>query len=133
MPALARLYVRTALLWLAVGTTLGGIILWNKATPIPGAWGLLTAHITLVTWGWILQLSLGVAYWILPRFGVVRPRAYFAVIAYVLLNAALVISVVFSLLPLPWPGVLVAALQLSALAAYALHAWPRVRRSAYGK
>jgi hypothetical protein len=138
MPLLSRFYIRTALLWLALGTTLGGIILWNKASPIPGAWQLLTAHITLVTWGWILQLTLGVAYWILPRvsgprFGAERPRPWLAVAAYVLLNAALVFGAVVSLLPVPWPGILVAALELLALLLFALHAWPRVRRSAYGK
>lgn len=133
MPLLSRIYVRTALVWLVVGTTLGGAILWNKASPIPGAWQLLTAHITLVTWGWILQLTLGVAYWILPRFGSERPRPYLAVLAYILLNGALVIGGVASLLPVPWPGILVAALELLALLVFALHAWPRVRRSAYGK
>ncbi len=138
MPLLSRFYIRTALIWLALGTTLGGIILWNKASPIPGAWQLLTAHISLVTWGWLLQLSLGVAYWILPRvpapgLGPERPRPYLAAAAYGLLNAALAVSVIASLLPVPWPGVLVAALQLLALATFALHAWPRVRRSAYGK
>lgn len=133
MPLLSRYYVRTALVWLAVGATLGGVILWSKASPIPGAWQLLTAHISLVTWGWLLQLSLGVAYWILPRFGSERPRPYLAAIAYTLLNAALVIALVASVLPVPWPGVPVAALQMLALAAFALHAWPRVRRSAYGK
>ncbi len=133
MPTLSRFYIRTALVWLALGTTLGGVILWSKASPVPGAWQLLTPHISLVTWGWILQLSLGVAYWILPRFGSVRPRPYLAVLAYVLLNTALVITVVVSLLPVPWPGILVSALQLLALLAFALHAWPRVRRSAYGR
>lgn len=133
MPLLSRFYIRTALIWLAVGTTMGGIILWSKASPVPGAWQLLTAHISLLTWGWILQLSLGVAYWILPRFGAERPRPYLAVLAYVLLNTALVISIVASLIPVPWPGILVATLQLLALFTFALHAWPRVRRSAYGK
>jgi hypothetical protein len=133
MPLLSRFYIRTALVWLVLGTTLGGIILWNKASPIPGAWQLLTAHITLVTWGWILQLSLGVAYWILPRIGVERPRPYLAAVAYGLLNAALVIGASASLLPVPWPGILVGALQLLALLSFGLHAWPRVRRSAYGK
>lgn len=133
MPLLSRIYLRTSLIWLAVGTALGGAILWNKASPIPGAWQLLTAHITLVTWGWILQFTLGVAYWILPRFGSERPRPYLAVLAYALLNGALVIGAVVSLFPVRWPGILVAALELLALLTFALHAWPRVRRSSYGK
>jgi hypothetical protein len=133
MPLLSVLYVRTSLVWLAVGATLGGAILWSKVSPIPWSWQFLTAHIHLLTWGWLLQLTLGVAYWILPRFGSVRPRAWLAVAAYVLLNLALALTIVASLLPVPWPGVPVGALQLAALLAFALHAFPRARRSAYGK
>jgi hypothetical protein len=133
MPRLSAIYVRTSLVWLAVGSTLGGAILWSKAAPIPWAWQFLTAHIHLLTWGWLLQLTLGVAYWILPRFGSERPRAWLAVAAYVLLNAALLLTTVASLLPLAWPGPAVSALQLLALLAFALHAFPRARRSAYGK
>jgi hypothetical protein len=133
MPRLSAIFVRTSLIWLALGATLGGAILWSKAAPIPWAWQFLTAHIHLLTWGWLLQLTLGVAYWILPRFGADRPRAWLAIAAYVLLNAALLLTIAASLLPIAWPGVLVSALQLLALLAFALHALPRVRRSAYGK
>jgi hypothetical protein len=133
MPLLTRVYIRTALIWLAVGTVFGAVILWSKASPIPGAWQLLTAHIALLTWGWLLQFTLGVAYWILPRLGTIRPRPWLAVAAYALLNTALVVTMAASLLPVAWPGVLVGALQLLSLAAFALHAWPRARRSAYGK
>ncbi|MGQ9491782.1 MAG: hypothetical protein ACUVR4_13285 [Anaerolineae bacterium] len=54
MPKLARWYVKTAPLYLAVGTLFGAIILWNKGLTIPGAWLLLALHIALVTWGWLL-------------------------------------------------------------------------------
>ena len=133
MPQLSVVYVRTALVWLAVGATLGGVILWSKAAPVPGAWQLLTPHIAMLTWGWLLQLTLGAAYWILPRLGAERPRPWLAVAAYILLNLALLVTVVASLLPVPWPGWLVGALQLLALLTFALHAWPRARRSAYGR
>jgi hypothetical protein len=133
VPPLAVLFVRTSLVWLVAGATLGGAILWSKVSPIPFAWQFLTAHIHLLTWGWLLQLTLGVAYWILPRFGTERPRPWLAVAAYALLNAALAITIIASLLPVTWPGVLVGALQLLALFAFALHTFPRVRRSAYGK
>lgn len=133
MPRLSAIFVRTSLVWLALGATLGGAILWSKVAPIPWAWQFLTAHIHMLTWGWLLQLTLGVAYWILPRFGAERPRAWLAVAAYILLNAALLLTIVASLLPIAWPGILVSALQLLALLAFALHAFPRARRSAYGK
>jgi len=51
MPTPTRWYIKTALLYLALGGLLGVVILWNKGQPIPGAWQLLAAHIALVTWG----------------------------------------------------------------------------------
>jgi hypothetical protein len=134
MPALSRLYVRTALLYLAVGTLLGAIILWSKAVPSTGrAWQLLAAHVALVTWGWLLQLSLGVAYWIFPRFGTIRPRPWLAVATYVLLNVALLLAAFAPWLPGPWSSLAAGWLQLFAVLAFVAHAWPRARRSAYGK
>lgn len=133
MPLLSRLYIRTALVWLVVGATLGGVILWSKVSPVPGAWNWLAAHISLLTWGWLLQLTLGVAYWILPRFGAERPRSYLAAVAYAVLNAALLLAAFADLLGRPWAAAAGGWLQLFALAAFLLHAWPRARRSAYGK
>jgi surface polysaccharide O-acyltransferase-like enzyme len=132
MPALARWYVKTALLYLALGSLMGAIILWNKGLPIPGAWSLLAAHIALVTWGWLLLLTMGVAYWILPRWGAERRRIWLAVTAYVCLNAALWLVGLAPWLQASWPNALGGALQAAACLAFALHAWPRVRKSAYG-
>lgn len=134
MPVLSRVYVRTALLYLAAGTLLGGIILWSKAAPSSGrAWQLLAAHVALVTWGWLLQLSLGVAYWILPRFGAIRPRPWLAVTAYAVLNVALLLAALAPWLPGPWASLAAGWLQFLAVVAFVLHAWPRARRSSYGK
>lgn len=134
MPALSRLYLRTALIYLAVGVVFGGIILWSKAAPSTGrAWQLLAAHVALVTWGWLLQFSLGVAYWILPRFGFLRPRPWLAVVCYALLNVALLAAALAPWLQQAWASLAAGWLQLLAVLAFALHAWPRVRRSAYGK
>ena len=33
MPRLSQLLIRTALIWLAVGTTIGGLMLLNKGVP----------------------------------------------------------------------------------------------------
>ena len=69
MPNLTCRYVKTAFLYLLAGTLFGSIILWNKGAPIAGAWRLLAPHIAFMTWGWLLLLTMGVAYWILPRLG----------------------------------------------------------------
>lgn len=132
MPKLARWYVKTALLYLALGTLLGAIILWNKGIPIPGAWRLLAPHIALVTWGWLLLLTLGVAYWILPRWGQERRRVWLVAGAYCCLNAALWLVALAPWLNAAWFNAVGGALQVAGCLAFALHAWPRVRKSAYG-
>ncbi|HXI35189.1 MAG TPA: hypothetical protein VNH63_13990, partial [Gemmatimonadales bacterium] len=64
-------FVRSALVCLVLGFTLGGVMLAAKGTGdtalIPR---LLPIHIELLLVGWMLQLAMGVAQWILPRFGV---------------------------------------------------------------
>lgn len=59
--------------YLVLGFTLGLLLLVNKGVPIhPALWRLLPAHAEFLLLGWTLQLALGVAYWILPRFGTRR-------------------------------------------------------------
>lgn len=132
MPTLARWYIKTALLYLALGALCGAVILWNKGLPIPGAWQLLAAHIALVTWGWLLLLTLGVAYWILPRWGQERRRVPLAAGAYLGLNAGLWLVALAPWLSAAWLDAVGGALQAAGCLAFALHAWPRVRKSAYG-
>jgi hypothetical protein len=133
MPQLTRHFVRAAVLYLAAGALLGGVVLWNKAAPIANSWPWLVAHISLVTWGWLLQLTMGVAYWILPRFGTLRPRSWLAGAAFVCLNVALWLSAASPWLRGPWWSAMAGLLQFIGVLAFVLHAWPRVRRSAYGR
>lgn len=56
-------------MYLAVGLLIGVLMLINKAIFIsPMFWFLIPAHIEIMIFGWIIQFTLGVAYWILPRF-----------------------------------------------------------------
>ncbi len=132
MPGLARLYLRTSLAYLLLGGILGGLLLWNKgATLSPRLWALLGAHIAVMLWGWLLLLTLGVAYWILPRRGGQRPRAWLAGAAYGCLNAG-VVAAALSAVPdsavaATWLLAAGGLLQFVAAAAFMLHAWPRVR------
>lgn len=100
MPRLSIYFVRAALIYLSVGATIGGALLWQKGAPPAGPlWRLLPAHIELILIGWILQLVMGVAYWILPRFGNGRPRGRpgLAWSAFALLNAGLLAVTVSSI------------------------------------
>lgn len=123
--------MRAALIHLAVGMTLGAVLLWHKAYALhPLVWRLLPMHMELLLVGWVLQLALGVAYWILPRWRTHRgpPQPVWA--AWVLLNGGVLLVVAAAVVggrvaaPLAVTG---RALEVAAAAAFALHAWPRVK------
>lgn len=137
MPQLSTSFIRAALIHLVVGVLFGGLILSAKGLPISLGWSwlLLAAHVQLMLGGWMIQLALGVAYWILPRRDGSgdRGRPAGAWLCFALLNAG-VIGAALLLTLRTWfdsawlDGLLVLAVlaQLLALAAFAWHAWPRV-------
>lgn len=129
MPRLSAWTVRTALVYFGVGFTLGALMLLNKGLPIdPRLWRLLPLHIEFLMFGWTLQLAMGVAFWILPRFsGGDRGDVRLAWAAFVLLNAG-----VLCVSAAQWIGgaesMLVGRVaELLAAIAFALHAWPRIK------
>lgn len=68
MPAASRILLKLSLLYLAGGFSLGALMLANKSFSIhPGIWQLLPWHIEMLVFGFIIQFTLGTAYWILPR------------------------------------------------------------------
>jgi hypothetical protein len=89
MPRLSCWFLRASLLYLAVGFTLGALLLFHKGIPLhPALWRLLPPHIEFVLLGWTMQLAMGVAFWILPRYrqGSEHGREVTAGLAFVLLN-----------------------------------------------
>jgi hypothetical protein len=133
MPDLSRYFVRSSLSCLGLGFTLGGLILGAKAGLVTAdVWMWLPAHIALLLFGWLIQLALGVSYWILPRqTGRDRGRAGWAWASFGVSQAGLIL-VVFSLLGMwmaPAGGMLTPGIILLALGvgAFAVHAMPRIR------
>lgn len=131
MPRLSVLMVRTALLHLALGFAVGAALLADGAVPLhPALARLRPLHAELLLVGWSVQLAMGVAFWILPRFrtGPERGREWPAWLAYALLNG----GVLAAGAGLAAPGLGSAALAgrcaegLAALA-FAGHAWPRIK------
>ena len=123
--------IRTALLYLGAGFLVGALMLAQKGVPIDLALlRLLPLHVEFVLIGWTLQLGMGVAFWILPRFG--REPRYgnqmFGWIAYVLVNLGVLCAGVG-----PWLGappiipLLGRIAELLAVVFFALHAWPRIK------
>jgi hypothetical protein len=125
MPRVAAWFIRASLCHLVGGFVLGGLLLAGKGITLPPAlWALRAVHIEMLLVGWMIQLVLGVAIWIFPRFVMhQRPRrsAVTAWLAFALLNLGVVLVGV--------GGSLAAAGRVSELAAaasFAIHLWGRV-------
>lgn len=133
MPPLSVYMVRMALIHLAFGFLLGGLMLAHKAFPYaPEVIRLLPWHIHSLFLGWTIQLAFGVAYWIFPRFALERPgdprgRAAWAWASLVLLNAGVLVAGLSG--AIGWGVGLAggAALEALGVLAFAIHLWPRIR------
>jgi hypothetical protein len=135
VPFLSVLLVRTALCWLAVGVTMGSLLLSAKATPLPaGVFRLFHAHAEAVLVGWMVQFAMGVAWWILPKYPRLPERGPGAPVwaAWLLLNAGVLLAGVGRSVGAP-DGVVLAGrgAELAAAMAFAVAAWPRVK--AFGR
>jgi cbb3-type cytochrome oxidase subunit 1 len=131
MPRLSVLFIRAALVYLAVGFTFGGLMLFHKGIALhPALWRLLPAHVEFVLFGWTVQLAMGVGFWILPRFGQGPERGDErpAWVAFVVLNIGVLLVALGGVLDAPaWSLVLGRVAEAAAAVAFALHAWPRVK------
>lgn len=136
MPKLSQLMVRSALLWLGVGYTLGGLALLQKGLgPLPWLWTLRLSHVHVLLVGWLVQLACGVAFWILPRLDAAGSRGderpvwlcYAALNSGVLLAALqLPLAPLFGTGATRWMPIMAALLYLLASGAFLINAWPRV-------
>ena len=130
MPRLSQWYVKLSFGYLLAGFTVGALLLANKGQPLhPALWSLLPAHIEWLLIGWVAQLTLGVAFWILPRFWQ-QPRrgnTTGATLALFLLNGGIALISLGALFSLgPWATAGGRVLQVAAAAAFAHSAWPRI-------
>jgi cbb3-type cytochrome oxidase subunit 1 len=66
-----------------------GAIIFLKGLPLhPVLWSWLPAPIEFLLFGWVVQITMGMAFWILPRIwqNPRHPKEGYAQIAFVLLN-----------------------------------------------
>lgn len=129
MPKLSCWFIRAALLHLALGVTFGALILLHKATPFyPPLWRLLAVHVELLLFGWTVQLVMGVAFWIFPRFWRSRGNEKPAWVAFVLLNLGVVLAGVGPLfVPAPMTILVGRLAEAGAALAFGLHIWSRIK------
>jgi cbb3-type cytochrome oxidase subunit 1 len=122
---------RTALLYLGAGFLLGALMLFQKGVPIdPALLRLLPLHIEVALVGWTMQLAMGIAFWILPRFsrGPSHGNLMLGWLAYILLNVGVLSAGLGQWLGAP-PIIplLGRVLEMLAAVSFALHAWPRIK------
>ena len=133
MPPLTVKMIRMAFLNLWIGFGFATLLIAWKGKPnvFPneiGAW--ILAHVDLLLIGWMVQLAMGVGYWIFPRLPdsrTKRGRYLFAYGAALLLNIGVYCYTVGIILALGWLQLFGLAAQLGAVCAYAYHIAPRVR------
>lgn len=78
--------------------------------------------------GWTVQLALGVAFWVLPRFHSARGDVRPAWAAWLLLNIGVWLVGVGPLIGFAGASTLLGRLaEVGAAVAFAVHAWPRVK------
>lgn len=130
MPRLSVWFIRTALLYLGAGFTLGSLSLMQKAFPtLPWTPMLLTMHMEFLLTGWTLQLAMGVAYRMLPRFtyGPKWGNESSAWLAYILLNIGVLSVASGSLAGLYQMALFGRIAETAGTAAFLRHAWPRIK------
>jgi cbb3-type cytochrome oxidase subunit 1 len=96
MPTPSRWMIKASLLYMLVGFSIGALILISKVYPeFASMWGLLAVHIEVSIFGWIIQLTMGTAYWILPRYLVDKSRGNpkLAMLMVAILNIGILINV----------------------------------------
>jgi len=136
VPRVSRWFIHASLVYLALGFTLGGLLLFNKGIPVaPALARLLPAHVEFLLVGWVIQLVMGVATWIFPRFGVLptaRGSDAAAWLAFALVNAGVWLAGLGPLAAAPVSDVLPLIGRLAeaaAAAVFAANVWARVRAS----
>jgi hypothetical protein len=137
MPRVSQVIVRTALVHLALGYTLGALALVEKGLRIlPWLLVLKASHVHVLLVGTMVQLACGVAVWILPRLDATGDRGdlHPVWLGYAALNAGVALAALHSPLaaltaapPVAWMARLAAALYAAAAVAFAGHVWRRVR------
>jgi hypothetical protein len=129
MPRLSVYFIRASLIYLMIGFALGGLLLANKGTMIsPAIWALLPIHIEFAFVGWMIQLAMGVAFWILPRFSNGPPRGneWCSWLAFILVNVGILL-VLLQGRGMPWPALAGRILETLAVALFVIGNWKRVK------
>jgi hypothetical protein len=130
MPRLSVYFVRASLIYLLIGFSIGGLMLANKGVMLaPVIWSLLPLHIEFAFVGWMIQLAMGVAFWILPRFRSGGPRGdeRWSWLALLLLNAGICLVSVDTFLGTQGFTLVGRAMEILGLFTFVVGNWRRIK------
>ncbi len=132
MPRLSAWFVRIAFIYLLIGFTLGSVLLANEGLAFDPRLGqYLPAHVEILMVGWVMQLALGVAYWILPRFtsGLPRGRVLIAWASLIIINVGVLLIVGSVTLKTPWLALPGRICEVAGILSFVSVLWRRARPS----
>ena len=130
MPRQSVLFIKASLIYLAVGFTFGGLMLANKGVLIsPFLFSLLPAHMEFLLVGWLVQLAMGVVFWIVPRFSGAEPRGNVRLIvaAFWFLNFGIGLVTLQPYLDIAWLMVAGRTMEVMAVFVFGLGTWKRIK------
>ena len=130
MPRLSVWFVRASLIYLLAGFTLGALMLAQDGISYyPAIIAVLPIHMEFLLVGWLVQLALGVAFWIFPRFELGLPHSRgnekLIWVSFVLLNAGVLIVALE--LWIAAALLIGRVLEVLAVLVYVLGSWRRVK------
>jgi hypothetical protein len=115
---------------MGIGFLFGAMILHHKGIPTDAwTWRLLDPHTELVIFGWTMQLVMGIAFWILPRFsGEGRyGRTGLGWWSFALLNLGIILGSLGGFFDQERLSLTGRLLTLGAAGLFAVLIWPRVK------
>jgi hypothetical protein len=136
MPRVSQMIIRTALVHLLLGSTLGACLLADKGLHLlPWLWTLKAGHVQILLVGAMVQIACGVAVWIMPRLDTHNRRGNLSLVwlGYGMLNSGVALAAlrapVAALVGVgatDWMAILSALLYIGAAASFIAHIWHRV-------
>ncbi len=128
MPRPSVWLIRLAMVYLLLGAGIGAWLLLAKAGLTPPPAPFMAAHAAMALLGWLVQFTLGVGYWMLPKHSTepARGPVWSPWVTLVALNTGVLLLAVGA----PVAGLLTAL--LGGLV-FLVHAGPRIKRFGAGR
>lgn len=130
MPRQSVWFVKSSLVYLAIGFTFGGLMLANKGVFIsPFLFTLLPAHMEFLLLGWLGQLAMGVVFWIVPRLSGRQPRGnvHLIITTFWLFNLGIILVSLQPYVETRWLRLAGRVMETAAVVCFGIGTWKRIK------